>query len=235
MPRKPRGLSFSTGNSKDAAQVSPRKRWRRVVRRSRCQQTTAGWMCFFVNGARLTVPHADGKEPDKSAPEFWNRLFRNNLDGTFSDVTVEYGLQGRGYGMGVAAGDYDNDGGRRSLRCEFRNRGAPLVRPVSQRVWQEITSTSTEQSGIATTGWTTSAGFPGTTITTEIWICFVLPLCEVELLPSITTAGSTTPAGRSAGRSYCHPDTFEPTYNFPLPQTTAMGTFHRREWSPLEY
>ena len=70
-----------------------------------------GWMdVFFVNGARLTVPHLDGKEPDKSAPKFWNRLFRNNTDGTFSDVTVEYGVQGRGYGMGVAAGDYDNDG-----------------------------------------------------------------------------------------------------------------------------
>jgi hypothetical protein len=39
-----------------------------------------------------------------------NRLYRNNGDGTFTDVTEKAGLQGIGYSMGVAAGDYDNDG-----------------------------------------------------------------------------------------------------------------------------
>ena len=51
-----------------------------------------------------------GKSPDKSDPVYWNRLYRNQGDGTFDDVTERSGLQGKGYGMGVAVGDYDNDG-----------------------------------------------------------------------------------------------------------------------------
>src|SRR5216117_4019011 len=70
-----------------------------------------GWLdVFFVNGAKLKDPQPDAEIPDKSSPEFWNRLFKNNHDGTFTDVTEKAGLQGRGYGMGVAAADYDNDG-----------------------------------------------------------------------------------------------------------------------------
>ena len=58
---------------------------------------------FFTNGA--AIPSLE-----KTGPEYWNRLFRNNGDGTFTDVTEKAGLQGIGYSMGVAAGDYDNDG-----------------------------------------------------------------------------------------------------------------------------
>ena len=46
----------------------------------------------------------------KESPAYWNRLFHNNHDGTFTDVTEKAGLAGAGYGMGVAVGDYDNDG-----------------------------------------------------------------------------------------------------------------------------
>src|SRR6204780_2784028 len=58
---------------------------------------------FFTNGA--AIPSLE-----KSDASFYNRLFRNNGDGTFTDVTEKAGLQGIGYSMGVAAGDYDNDG-----------------------------------------------------------------------------------------------------------------------------
>jgi hypothetical protein len=58
---------------------------------------------YFVNGARIP-------ELVKTGPEFYNRLYRNNGDGTFTDVTERAGVAGEGYGMGVAAGDYDNDG-----------------------------------------------------------------------------------------------------------------------------
>ena len=58
---------------------------------------------FFTNGA--AIPSLE-----KSDPSYSNRLFRNNGDGTFTDVTEKAGLQGIGYSMGVAAGDYDNDG-----------------------------------------------------------------------------------------------------------------------------
>ncbi len=64
-----------------------------------------GWLdVFFVNGAKLNNPQPDSEPPDKSTPQFWNRLFRNNRDGTFTDVTENAGLQGKGYGMGGRRG-----------------------------------------------------------------------------------------------------------------------------------
>jgi hypothetical protein len=58
---------------------------------------------FFANGAQLP-------SSVKTGPEFHNRLYRNNCDATFTDVTEKSGLAGEGYSMGVAAADYDNDG-----------------------------------------------------------------------------------------------------------------------------
>lgn len=58
---------------------------------------------YFVNGATMPGLLKDG-------PQYKNRLFRNNGNGTFTDVTEQAGLGGAGYGMGVAVGDYDNDG-----------------------------------------------------------------------------------------------------------------------------
>ena len=58
---------------------------------------------YFVNGARLP-------DMDKSDPKFFNRLYRNNGDGTFTDVTLAAGVKGSHYSTGVAAADYDNDG-----------------------------------------------------------------------------------------------------------------------------
>ena len=58
---------------------------------------------FFTNGADINTLQ-------KSSPKYYNRLFRNNGDGTFTDVTEKAGLAGTGYDTGVAIGDYDNDG-----------------------------------------------------------------------------------------------------------------------------
>jgi hypothetical protein len=58
---------------------------------------------YFVNGAAIPSLRKEG-------PQYWNRLYHNNHDGTFSDVTEKAGVAGDGYGMGVAVGDYDNDG-----------------------------------------------------------------------------------------------------------------------------
>ncbi len=58
---------------------------------------------FFTNGANIATLKKD-------SPKFRNRLFRNDGKGAFSDVTETAGLAGIGYDMGVAAGDYDNDG-----------------------------------------------------------------------------------------------------------------------------
>ncbi len=62
-----------------------------------------GWPdIFIVNGTRL-----EGF-PSGQAPT--SHLYRNNHDGTFTDVTVKAGLNASGWGQGVCVGDYDNDG-----------------------------------------------------------------------------------------------------------------------------
>jgi hypothetical protein len=63
-----------------------------------------GWPDLYcVNGASLP-------SLQKNDPKFFNRLYHNNRDGTFTDVTQRAGVQGRGYEMGVAVGDFNNDG-----------------------------------------------------------------------------------------------------------------------------
>src|SRR6185436_3255542 len=63
-----------------------------------------GWLDIYAgNGARMT-------SLEKTGPEYWNRLFHTHRAGTFTDVTESAGVRGRGYDLGVATGDYDNDG-----------------------------------------------------------------------------------------------------------------------------
>jgi FG-GAP-like repeat len=68
---------------------------------------------FLVNSGKLTNPMHPPETFDRHDPRNWNRLYRQNQDGSFTDVTKEAGLADAGdgnYGMGVAVGDYDNDG-----------------------------------------------------------------------------------------------------------------------------
>ncbi len=58
---------------------------------------------FFTNGANIATLKKD-------SPKYSNRLFRNEGNGKFIDVTKQAGLAGTGYDNGVAVGDYDNDG-----------------------------------------------------------------------------------------------------------------------------
>ncbi len=58
---------------------------------------------FFTNGADIHTLQ-------KSSPKYRNRLFENDGKGHFTDVSEKAGLAGSGYDMGVAIGDYDNDG-----------------------------------------------------------------------------------------------------------------------------
>jgi tetratricopeptide (TPR) repeat protein len=92
-----------------------------------------GWPDIFVaNGA--SIPSLE-----KSGPEFFERLFRNNHDGSFTDVTQRAGVAGSGYSMGVAAADYDNDGHvdlfvtgvRRNTL--YRNRGDGTFEDVTEK------------------------------------------------------------------------------------------------------
>ena len=58
---------------------------------------------FFTNGARIPSLAKDSRD-------FSNRLYHNNHDGTFTDVTDRAGVKGDGYSVGVAVADFDNDG-----------------------------------------------------------------------------------------------------------------------------
>jgi enediyne biosynthesis protein E4 len=62
-----------------------------------------GWLdIFLVNGSRLEG-FPKGEEPT-------SHLFKNNRDGTFTDITAKAGLAHSGWGQGICIGDYDNDG-----------------------------------------------------------------------------------------------------------------------------
>src|SRR5205823_9785003 len=77
----------------------------------------------------------------------------NRGDGTFEDVTERAGVAGRGFGMGCAVGDYDNDGHDDlfvtglSETVLYRNRGDGTFEDVTRRA------------GVSSSRWTTAAGF----------------------------------------------------------------------------
>ena len=111
---------------------------------------------FMVNGGHITEALRVPENFERSNPRYWNRLYRQNRDGSFSDVTQAAGLGNAGngnYGMGVAVGDYDNDGfpdlfvtnyGRNTL---YHNNGDGTFTDV------------TAKAGVAGGGWSVSAGF----------------------------------------------------------------------------
>jgi hypothetical protein len=103
-----------------------------------------GWMdIYFVNSGKCDI--FTPTQPLRNA------LYRNNRDGTFTDVTEKAGVAGGGYGMGAAVGDYNSDGfpdlyvtqyGRSIL---YRNNGDGTFADV------------TEKAGVAAPGWASSA------------------------------------------------------------------------------
>lgn len=82
-----------------------------------------------------------------------NRLFRNRGDGVFDDVTAGSGADVAGYGMGVAAGDYDNDG---DVDLYVTNLGSNVL---LQNDGAGRFTNVTARAGVAGEGWSTSAGF----------------------------------------------------------------------------
>lgn len=96
-----RGLKFVTEPGRSARRYQPETM---VAGVALLDFNGDGWLdVYVVNGAPIATL-------EKSAPEYWNRLFRNDGHGTFTDVTSAAGVAGSGYDLGVVAGDYDNDG-----------------------------------------------------------------------------------------------------------------------------
>ncbi|MEO7143720.1 MAG: VCBS repeat-containing protein [Bryobacteraceae bacterium] len=153
---------------------------------------------FLVNGASLSDPMPAGALPDKSAPRFWNRLYRNNGNGTFTDVTEKAGVRGVGYGMGVAAADYDNDG-HTDLYVTNLN-GNILYHNNGDGTFTDVTA----QAGVGGGGWSTGAlfidydrdGLLDLFVTRYVKWDFSMDIWCGERKPGL--------------RAYCHPDQFQP-------------------------
>src|ERR1700694_5130303 len=108
---------------------------------------------FVVNGAPLSDPTPKGTIPQKTGSKYWNRLYHQKRDGTFEDVTEKAGLQGVGYGMGVAVGAYDNDGYEDLYVTAYG--GNRLYHNNGDGTFTDVT----EKAGVGGSGWSTSAAW----------------------------------------------------------------------------
>ena len=103
-----------------------------------------GWMDIYL----VNSGPCDFWKPPKPIR---NALYKNNRDGTFTDVTEKAGVCGGTFGMGVAVGDFDNDGWPDLLVTAYGR--CILYKNNHDGTFSDVT----DKSGVATPGWTTSA------------------------------------------------------------------------------
>jgi len=152
---------------------------------------------FLVNGAPLGDPTPKGTIPQKTGPEYWNRLYHQKPDGTFEDVTERAGLQGVGYGMGVAVGDYDNDGFEDLYVTAYG--GNRLYHNNGNGTFTDVTLTA----GVAGSGWSTAAA----------WVDLDGDgFLDLVVLRYLDWDFDDLWCGehKEGYRAYCHPDHFKP-------------------------
>jgi enediyne biosynthesis protein E4 len=103
-----------------------------------------GWMdIYLVNSGNCDFYHPD--------PPLRNALYKNNRDGTFTDATLEAGVSGNAYGMGVAVGDYDADGFPDVYVTQYPR--SVLYHNNGDGTFTDVTA----KAGVAAPGWGTSA------------------------------------------------------------------------------
>jgi len=152
---------------------------------------------FLVNGAPLSDPTPKGTIPQKTGPKYWNRLYHQKADGTFEDVTEKAGLQGTGYGMGVAVGDYDNDGFEDLYVTAYG--GNKLYHNNGDGTFTDVTS----KTGVAGKGWSTSAAWVD--LDDDGYLDLV-----VERYVEWDFDDIWCGEHKEGYRAYCHPDWFKP-------------------------
>jgi hypothetical protein len=164
---------------------------------------------FFTNGA--SIPSLE-----KSSPIYSNRLYRNNGDGTFTDVTASAGLQGIGYSMGVAAGDYDNDGfvdlyvagyDRNQL---FHNNGDGTFKDVTEKAAVAGNVPKLGKAWAVTAGWFDYNNDGLLDLLVINYLNYNITDCKLCAIDGV--------------RTYCSPNNFEGTPNI-LYRNNGDGTF----------
>ena len=164
-----------------------------------------GWLDIYLvnSGAHeFSEPGTKGR----------NALYRNDRDGTFTDVTSIAGVAGNGYGNGVAVGDFDNSG---FLDLYITNYGSnTLYKNQGDGTFRDVTP----MARVAGEGWSTSAAFfdADKDGDLDLLVCNYL-----KWTPDLNVWCGE----RSEGyRSYCHPDFFGPVPNLFL-RNNGNGTF----------
>jgi hypothetical protein len=145
---------------------------------------------YVVQGA----PIADGATADSEAS---NRLFRQQPDGSFVDVTASSGAGDRGYGMGVTFGDIDGD---HDLDLFVTNFGPDaLYENLGDGSFRDITV----QAGVGGDGWSASAGFfdADGDGDLDLWVTRYVDFS----LRNHKFCGNA----QIGLRSYCHPDVYD--------------------------
>jgi hypothetical protein len=152
---------------------------------------------YLVNGAALADPASKSFIPSKTTPKYWNRLYHQKADGRFEDVTEKAGLQGSGYGMGVAVGDYENDGYEDLYVTAYG--GNRLYHNNGDGTFSDVT----QKAGVAGIGWSTSAA----------WVDLDGDgFLDLVVLRYLNWDFEDIWCGehKEGYRAYCHPDYFKP-------------------------